>query len=193
MFRQPNLSNFKFSMTQAINPHIQQPSNKFVETTLQPLSKTAKNTIKKTTQKVLNKDIKLASKPNTDTVVLSNKTTESNKIKTPKNNDKSYGRAIKKVLSKYFDNDGIDKNAEKQANLNKLVGKYGQESYHKYKAPRIRAKKAMSNEGLLKARTTLKNIIDTETEIRKKHYVLNVDDFSNIMHVDKAMFGKILG
>ncbi len=51
----------------------------------------------------------------------------------------------------------------------------------------------MSNEGLLKARTTLKNIIDTETEIRKKHYVLNVDDFSNIMHVDKAMFGKILG
>ena len=57
MFRQPNLSNFKFSITQAINPHIQQPSNKFVETTLQPLSKTAKNTIKKTTQKILNKDI----------------------------------------------------------------------------------------------------------------------------------------
>ena len=97
MFRQPNLSNFKFSITQAINPHIQQPSNKFVETTLQPLSKTAKNTIKKTTQKILNKDIKLASKPNTDTVVLSNKTTESNKIKTQKNNNKSYGRAIKKV------------------------------------------------------------------------------------------------
>ena len=164
MFRQPNFSNLRFNIIQAVNPYIQQPSNKFVETTVQSVSKTMKNSAKRTAQKVLNKDIKLASPPNSDTVTLSTRL-KNNKVKTLKNNDKSYGKTIKNVLSKYFDNEDI--NIDKQTNLNMLVAEYCQERYHKFKAPRIRAIKSMSNAAIAKYKVMQQSIIDEENENRR--------------------------
>ena len=58
----------KFTITQAVNPHIQQSANKFAEKAVElpaNISKKATNTARK----VLNKDITLRSQPSADTVV----------------------------------------------------------------------------------------------------------------------------
>lgn len=132
MFFQPIFYNLKFSVTQAINPHIQQPANKFVEKAVSLPSKKVKNSGAKLPKKILGKDISLHAQPKTDMVVLSSAKTKVQKTQNKTNN--SYGKNIKKVLNKYFDNSDVnaDVNAEqqiaRQENLTSLVNSYEKEN-----------------------------------------------------------------
>lgn len=158
MFVQPvffNPNSLKFTITQAVNPHIQQPANKFVEKAVTLPSKKVKNSGVNSAKKILGKDIALHAQPKTDMVVLSTKP------KTQKAQNKtinSYGKTIKKVLNKYFDNSGPDteKQLAKEENLTKLVKSYEKENLARQrknsyenetlKESRQRAIKLMTNE-----------------------------------------------
>ena len=128
MFFQPIFYNLKFSVTQAINPHIQQPANKFVEKAVSLPSKKVKNSAAKLPKKILGKDISLHAQPKTDTVVLSSAKTKVQKAQNKTNN--SYGKNIKKVLNKYFDNSDVNAEQQiaRQENLTSLVNSYEKEN-----------------------------------------------------------------
>ena len=128
MFFQPIFYNLKFSVTQAINPHIQQPANKFVEKAVSLPSKKVKNSGAKLPKKILGKDISLHAQPKTDTVVLSSAKTKVQKVQNKTNN--SYGKNIKKVLNKYFDNSDVNAEQQiaRQENLTSLVNSYEKEN-----------------------------------------------------------------
>lgn len=128
MFFQPIFYNLKFSVTQAINPHIQQPANKFVEKAVSLPSKKVKNSAAKLPKKILGKDISLHAQPKTDTVVLSSAKTKVQKVQNKTNN--SYGKNIKKVLNKYFDNSDVNAEQQiaRQENLTSLVNSYEKEN-----------------------------------------------------------------
>ena len=128
MFFQPIFYNLKFTITQAINPHIQQPANKFVEKAVSLPSKKVKNSAAKLPKKILGKDISLHAQPKTDTVVLSSAKTKVQKVQNKTNN--SYGKNIKKVLNKYFDNSDVNAEQQiaRQENLTSLVNSYEKEN-----------------------------------------------------------------
>ena len=128
MFFQPIFYNLKFSVTQAINPHIQQPANKFVEKAVSLPSKKVKNSGAKLPKKILGKDISLYAQPKTDMVVLSSAKTKVQKAQNKTNN--SYGKNIKKVLNKYFDNSDVNAEQQiaRQENLTSLVNSYEKEN-----------------------------------------------------------------
>ena len=128
MFFQPIFYNLKFSVTQAINPHIQQPANKFVEKAVSLPSKKVKNSGVKLPKKILGKDISLHAQPKTDMVVLSSAKTKVQKAQNKTNN--SYGKNIKKVLDKYFDNSDVNAEQQiaRQENLTSLVNSYEKEN-----------------------------------------------------------------
>ena len=128
MFFQPIFYNLKFSVTQAINPHIQQPANKFVEKAVSLPSKKVKNSGVKLPKKILGKDISLHAQPKTDMVVLSSAKTKVQKAQNKTNN--SYGKNIKKVLDKYFDNSdvNVEQQLARQENLTSLVNSYEKEN-----------------------------------------------------------------
>lgn len=128
MFFQPIFYNLKFSVTQAINPHIQQPANKFVEKAVSLPSKKVKNSGAKFPKKILGKDISLHAQPKTDMVVLSSAKTKVQKAQNKTNN--SYGKTIKKVLNKYFDNSDVNAEQQiaRQENLTSLVNSYEKEN-----------------------------------------------------------------
>ena len=128
MFFQPIFYNLKFSVTQAINPHIQQPANKFVEKAVSLPSKKVKNSGAKLPKKILGKDISLHAQPKTDMVVLSSAKTKVQKAQNKTNN--SYGKNIKKVLNKYFDNSdvNVEQQIARQENLTSLVNSYEKEN-----------------------------------------------------------------
>ena len=128
MFFQPIFYNLKFSVTQAINPHIQQPANKFVEKAVSLPSKKVKNSGVKLPKKILGKDISLHAQPKTDMVVLSSAKTKVQKAQNKTNN--SYGKNIKKVLDKYFDNSdvNVEQQIARQENLTSLVNSYEKEN-----------------------------------------------------------------
>ena len=128
MFVQPIFYNLKFSVTQAINPHIQQSANKFVEKAISLPSKKVKNSGAKLSKKILGKDISLHAQPKTDTVVLSSAKTKVQKVQNKTNN--SYGKNIKKVLNKYFDNSDVNAEQQiaRQENLTSLVNSYEKEN-----------------------------------------------------------------
>ena len=128
MFFQPIFYNLKFSVTQAINPHIQQPANKFVEKAVSLPSKKVKNSGAKLPKKILGKDISLHAQPKTDMVVLSSAKTKVQKAQNKTNN--SYGKNIKKVLNKYFDNSDVNAEQQiaRQENLTSLVNSYEKEN-----------------------------------------------------------------
>lgn len=150
MFFQPIFYNLKFSVTQAINPHIQQPANKFVEKAVSLPSKKVKNSGAKFPKKILGKDISLHAQSKTDMVVLSSAKTKVQKAQNKTNN--SYGKNIKKVLNKYFDNSDVnaDVNAEqqiaRQENLTSLVNSYEKENIMRQR------KKSRTNETLKESR-----------------------------------------
>ena len=128
MFVQPIFYNLKFSVTQAINPHIQQSANKFVEKAVSLPSKKVKNSGAKLPKKILGKDISLHAQPKTDMVVLSSAKSKVQKVqnKTKNNN----GKNIKNVLNKYFDNSDVNAEQQiaRQENLTSLVNSYEKEN-----------------------------------------------------------------
>ena len=106
MFTGKILPKMKFTIAQAVNPHIQQSANKFAEKAVElpaNVSKKATNTARK----VLNKDITLRSQPSADTVILSSGTAKT--AKTPKTDNHNRGKNIKNVLENHFSNE-IDNN-----------------------------------------------------------------------------------
>lgn len=71
MFRQPNFSNLRFNIIQAINPYIQNSSNKcFGKSIISLPNNKVKSTIN-LPKKLLNKNFKLTSQPSVDLVTLS--------------------------------------------------------------------------------------------------------------------------
>lgn len=146
MFFQPIFYNLKFSVTQAINPHIQQPANKFVEKAVSLPSKKVKNSGAKFPKKILGKDISLHAQPKTDMVVLSSAKTKVQKAQNKTNN--SYGKNIKKVLNKYFDNSDVNAEQQiaRQENLTSLVNSYEKENIVRQR------KKSRTNETLKESR-----------------------------------------
>ena len=128
MFVQPIFYNLKFSVTQAINPHIQQSANKFVEKAISLPSKKVKNSGAKLPKKILGKDISLHAQPKTDMVILSSAKSKVQKVQNKTNNN--IGKNIKKVLNKYFDNSDVnsEKQIARQENLTSLVISYEKEN-----------------------------------------------------------------
>ena len=153
MFFQPIFYNLKFSVTQAINPHIQQPANKFVEKAVSLPSKKVKNSGAKLPKKILGKDISLHAQPKTDTVVLSSAKTKVQKAQNKTNN--SYGKNIKKVLNKYFDNSDVNAEQQiaRQENLASLVNSYEKENIVRQR------KKSRTNETLKESRQNALNLM----------------------------------
>ena len=128
MFVQPIFYNLKFSVTQAINPHIQQSANKFVEKAISLPSKKVKNSGAKLPKKILGKDISLHAQPKTDMVILSSAKSKVQKVQNKTNNN--IGKNIKKVLNKYFDNSdvNVEQQIARQENLTSLVNSYEKEN-----------------------------------------------------------------
>lgn len=158
MFTGKILPKMKFSIAQAVNPHIQQSANKFAEKAVElpaNVSKKATNT----TRKVLNKDITLRSQPSADTVVLSSGTAQT--TKTPKTDNHNRGKNIKNVLENHFSNE-IDtalnevEIQKKQENLKQLVKKYEKKDLKRQTSlekQRTACIKLMEQDGIEKAKT----------------------------------------
>ena len=153
MFFQPIFYNLKFSVTQAINPHIQQPANKFVEKAVSLPSKKVKNSGAKLPKKILGKDISLHAQPKTDMVVLSSAKTKAQKAQNKTNN--SYGKNIKKVLNKYFDNSDVNAEQQiaRQENLTSLVNSYEKENIARQR------KNSFTNETIKESRQNALNLM----------------------------------
>lgn len=167
MFFQPIFYNLKFSVTQAINPHIQQPANKFVEKAVSLPSKKVKNSGAKLPKKILGKDISLHAQPKTDMVVLSLAKTKAQKAQNKTNN--SYGKNIKKVLNKYFDNSDVNAEQQiaRQENLASLVNSYEKENIVRQR------KKSRTNETLKESR---QNAIKLMTDYGKEQLAMFKED-----------------
>ena len=163
MFFQPIFYNLKFSVTQAINPHIQQPANKFVEKAVSLPSKKVKNSGVKLPKKILGKDISLHAQPKTDMVLLSSAKTKVQKAQNKTNN--SYGKNIKKVLNKYFDNSDVNAEQQiaRQENLTSLVNSYEKENILRQR------KKSRTNETLKESR---QNAIKLMTDYGKEQLAM---------------------
>ena len=163
MFFQPIFYNLKFSVTQAINPHIQQPANKFVEKAVTLPSKKVKNSGAKLPKKILGKDISLHAQPKTDMVVLSSAKTKVQKAQNKTNN--SYGKNIKKVLNKYFDNSDVNAEQQiaRQENLTSLVNSYEKENIARQR------KNSFTNETIKESR---QNAIKLMTDAGKEQLAM---------------------
>lgn len=167
MFFQPIFYNLKFSVTQAINPHIQQPANKFVEKAVSLPSKKVKNSGAKLPKKILGKDISLHAQPKTDMVVLSSAKTKVQKAQNKTNN--SYGKNIKKVLNKYFDNSDVnaEQQVARQENLTSLVNSYENENLAQQR------KNSFTNETIKESR---QNAIKLMTDYGKEQLAMFKED-----------------
>lgn len=180
MFRQPNFSNLRFNIIQAVNPYIQNSSNKCFGKSVSSLpNNKAKSTIN-LPKKLLNKNLKLTSQPSVDSVILSTDEKIANVSKPSQDSKVAYGKLIKKVLNRYFDNDNIatDLKKDKKANLNQLVEEFEQEQYRKYKAPRKKAMNLMRKDAIAKYKVMQQSIIDEENENRRI-YNLYLDQFQD--------------
>lgn len=180
MFRQPNFSNLRFNIIQAVNPYIQNSSNKCFGKFVSSLpNNKAKSTIN-LPKKLLNKNLKLTSQPSVDSVILSTDVKIANVSKPSQDSKVAYGKLIKKVLNRYFDNDNIatDLKKDKKANLNQLVEEFEQEQYRKYKAPREKAMNLMRKDAIAKYKVMQQSIIDEENENRRI-YNLYLDQFQD--------------
>lgn len=169
MFRQPNFSNLRFNIIQAINPYIQNSSNKcFGKSIISLPNNKVKSTIS-LPKKLLNKNFKLTSQPNVDLVTLSPDAKIANVSKPTQDSKVAYGKLIKKVLNRYFDNDNIatDLMEDKKTNLNQLVEELGKEQYCKYKAPRKKAMNLMRKDAIEKYKVMQQSIREEENENRK--------------------------
>lgn len=169
MFRQPNFSNLRFNIIQAINPYIQNSSNKcFGKSIISLPNNKVKSTIN-LPKKLLNKNLKITSQPSVDLVTLSPDAKIANVSKPTQDSKVAYGKLIKKVLNRYFDNDNIatDLMEDKKTNLNQLVAELGKEQYCKYKAPRKKAMNLMRKDAIAKYKVMQQSIREEENENRK--------------------------
>lgn len=166
---QPNFSNLRFNIIQAVNPYIQNSSNKgFGKSIISLPDNKVKSTIN-LPKKLLNKNFKLTSQPSVDLVTLSPDAKIANVSKPTQDSKVAYGKLIKKVLNRYFDNDNIatDLMEDKKTNLNQLVEELGKEQYCKYKAPRKKAMNLMRKDAIAKYKVMQQSIIDEENENRR--------------------------
>lgn len=172
MFFQPIFYNLKFSVTQAINPHIQQPANKFVEKAVSLPSKKVKNSGAKLPKKILGKDISLHAQPKTDMVVLSSAKTKVQKAQNKTNN--SYGKNIKKVLDKYFDNSDVNAEQQiaRQENLTSLVNSYEKENIARQR------KNSFTNETIKESRQSALKLMtnDAKKQVARVKEVVKHDN-----------------
>lgn len=131
-------------------------------------------------KKLLNKNLKLTSQPSVDSVILSTDVKIAKVSKPSQDSKVAYGKLIKKVLNRYFDNDNIatDLKKDKKANLNQLVEEFEQEQYRKYKAPRKKAMNLMRKDAIAKYKVMQQSIIDEENENRRI-YNLYLDQFQD--------------
>ena len=201
MFFQPIFYNLKFSVTQAINPHIQQPANKFVEKAVSLPSKKVKNSAAKLPKKILGKDISLHAQPKTDTVVLSSAKTKVQKAQNKTNN--SYGKNIKKVLNKYFDNSDVNAEQQiaRQENLTSLVNSYEKENIARQrknsftnetiKESRQNAIKLMTDDGKEQL-AMFKEVVKHENRLMtndiKKHYPEYIPSHEEIVYYTSKIY-----
>lgn len=158
MFTGKILPKMKFTIAQAVNPHIQQSANKFAEKAVE-LPATISKKVTNTARKVLNKDKTLRSQPSADTVVLSAGTAQT--AKTPKTDNHNRGKNIKNVLENHFSNE-IDtalnevEIQKKQENLKQLVKKYEKKDLKRQTSlekQRTACIKLMEQDGIEKAKT----------------------------------------
>ena len=142
MFRKPNFTNLRITVRQAVNPYIQRHSNNCFGKAAVPLSTAKLESKVNLPKKLLDKNIKLRNQPTTDMIVLSHDVKTENALKTKKDNGVTRGKSVKNVLNKYFDNDNIDTDfqKDKKANLKQLVNEFEHDQYHKYEAPRKKSK-----------------------------------------------------
>lgn len=204
MFVQPiffNPNSLKFTITQAVNPHIQQPANKFVEKAVTLPSKKVKNSGVNSAKKILGKDIALHTQPKTDMLVLSSAKPKTQKAQNKTNN--SYGKTIKKVLNKYFDNSGPDteKQIAKEENLTKLVKSYEKENIARQrknsftnetlKESRQNAIKLMTDDGkerLAMFKEVVKHDNRLMTNDIKKHYPEYIPSHEEIVDLTSKIY-----
>ena len=188
MFRQPDFSNLRFNIIQAVNPYIQNSSNKCFGKSISSLpNNKAKGTIN-LPKKLLNKNLKLTSQPSVDLVTLSPNAKIANVSKPTQDSKVAYGKLIKKVLNRYFDNDNIatDLMEDKKTNLNQLVAELGKEQYCKYKAPRKKAMNLMRKDAIAKYKVMQQSIRDEEYENRRfyKSYLNQFEDWCNFENLE---------
>lgn len=159
-----------FIIIQAINPYIQNSSNKcFGKSIISLPNNKVKSTTINLPKKLLNKNFKLTSQPSVDLVTLSPDAKIANVSKPTQDSKVAYGKLIKKVLNRYFDNDNIatDLMEDKKTNLNQLVEELGKEQYCKYKAPRKKAMNLMRKDAIAKYKVMQQSIREEENENRK--------------------------
>lgn len=180
MFRQPNFSNLRFNIIQAINPYIQNSSNKYFGKSIISLPNNKVKSTINLPKKLLNKNFKLTSQPSVDMVTLSPDAKIANVSKPTQDSKVAYGKLIKKVLNRYFDNDNIatDFQKDKKANLKQLVKEFEREQYRKYVAPRKKAKKLMNEDAVEKYKMMQQDIREEENENRK-FFNLYLDQFQD--------------
>ncbi len=180
MFRQPNFSNLRFNIIQAVNPYIQNSSNKCFGKSISSLPNNKVKSTINLPKKLLNKNLKLTSQPSVDSVILSTDVKIANVSKPSQDSKVAYGKLIKKVLNRYFDNDNIatDLKKDKKANLNQLVEEFEQEQYRKYKAPRKKAMNLMRKDAIEKYKVMQQSIREEENENRK-FFNLYLDQFED--------------
>ena len=170
MFRQPNIPNLRFTIIQAVNPYIQNSSNKFIGKAVSFLPNKKTKVVLNLPKKLLGKNLKLTNQPSTDVVELSSGMRTASVAAKPKNDGKgSCSKLIKNVLNKYFDNDDIatDLMEDKKTNLNQLVAELGKEQYCKYKAPRKKAMNLMRKDAIAKYKVMQQSIREEENKNRK--------------------------
>lgn len=181
MFRQPNITNLRFTMIQAVNPYIQSSSNKFIGKAVSFLPNKKTKVVLNLPKKLLGKNLKLTNQPSTDVVELSSGMKTASVAAKPKNDGKgSCGKLIKNVLNKYFDNDdiGTDFQKDKSANLKQLVEEFEHEQYSKYEVPRKEAMKLVQEDAERLYRMELQSIAEEEKENRD-FYNLYLNQFED--------------
>lgn len=156
MFNRVIIPNMNFTVPQAINPHIAKEA-KAPKTFVEVVSKNVGKKNHVNSRKILDKNTKLSGQPQKDEVIISKDANLQHVIKKSKNVNYSNGKAIKNVLSNFFDNSKqIERDQykkDKAANLDKLVKDFEKEhalDKNTYFAQKHEAKKLMMQDAITK-------------------------------------------
>lgn len=156
MFNRVIIPNMNFTVPQAINPHIAKEA-KAPKTFVEVVSKNVGKKNHINSRKILDKNTKLSGQPQKDEVIISKDANLQHVIKKSKNVNYSNGKAIKNVLSNFFDNSKqIERDQykkDKAANLDKLVKDFEKEralDKNTYFAQKHEAKKLMMQDAITK-------------------------------------------
>ena len=156
MFNRVIIPNMNFTVPQAINPHIAKES-KAPKTFVEVVSKNVGKKNHINSRKILDKNAKILAQPQKDEVIISKDANLQHVIKKSKNVNYSNGKAIKNILSNFFDNSKqIERDQykkDKAANLDKLVKDFEKEralDKNTYFAQKHEAKKLMMQDAITK-------------------------------------------